>query len=432
MDLILALSAFLGGIVCCMIFGFSLAWALLLGFICFFLVGLRRGFSSKELLGMAATGGKTAFVVLRILILIGLLTALWRSSGTIAFFVYTGLKVITPRLFIMVAFLLPGILCLAFGSSFGVAGTAGVVLMVIARSGQANLLVTAGAILSGCYFGERLSPASSAAALTAAVSGVEQEDFQRRMWRTSPLPIFITLVAYGVLSYLCPIQSVDPLILTALEEGFSLSPLTVLPAAVLLILPLFHITAATSIAISCGLAGILSMAVQGMSLFELVRTCILGCTVAHPVLTDILSGGGLLSMANTILIVFLSCAYSEIFNGTGLLNTLKDLLYRLSKHIGLFATTCLVSLASAGLLCNQTVCIVMTAQMVGDLYEKDGHSPLELSEALGNSAINLAGLVPWCIACSVPLATIGGSIAAIPFGVFLYAVPLCTLLRKKR
>ena len=165
MDLILGFGLFLGSVVVCMLKGLSLGWALLVGFVCFYIVGLHRGFSARALGKMAMQGGKTAFVVLRILILIGVLTGLWRAGGTIAYFVAMGLRLITPNSFVLIACLLPAVLCLAFGSSFGVSGTAGVILMTIARSGGADPVVAAGAALSGAYFGERLSPASSAAAI---------------------------------------------------------------------------------------------------------------------------------------------------------------------------------------------------------------------------------------------------------------------------
>lgn len=428
MDLLAALAVFLAGVFFCMGAGLSLAWGLLLGLICFAMAGLRRGFSPKQLLAMAGSGAKTAFVVLRILILIGCLTALWRCSGTIAFFVYTGLRIITPHIFVLVAFLLPALLCLAFGSSFGVAGTAGIVLMVMARSGGANLPLTAGAIVSGAFFGERLSPASSAVALTAAISQVDQRDLQRQMWRTTPLPLMLTLIFYGVGAWLFPIQRVDPAILTALEEGFHLSWLTILPAIVLLVLPWFHVKASWSIAVSCVLAGILAVAIQGLSPLQVLAACWQGCTVAHPQLTGILSGGGIISMLNVIAIVFLSCAYSGIFTGTGMLDPVKQRLDRLADRIGLLSTTILVSLAASALLCNQTVALVMAQQMLGDSYQRRGRSGLELGRDLGNTAINLAALVPWCIAASVPLSTIGAGAGALPLAVYLYAVPLCALL----
>lgn len=117
------------------------------------------------------------------------------------------------------AFLLPALFSLAFGSSFGVVGTAGVILMAIARSGGADLTVTAGAIISGIYVGERLSPASSSAALTAAVSGRSQRAFQHEMWRATPLPMALSLAVYGVLSILCPIRQVD----SHIHRGFRIA-----------------------------------------------------------------------------------------------------------------------------------------------------------------------------------------------------------------
>lgn len=112
-----------------------------------------------------------SMIVLRILFFIGLLTGLWRSCGTIAFFIYHGIRVITPSLFILVAFLLTVLLSYALGTSFGVASTAGVVLMALARSGGVSEAVTAGVILSGIYFGDRGAPTSSCASLVARADG---------------------------------------------------------------------------------------------------------------------------------------------------------------------------------------------------------------------------------------------------------------------
>ena len=202
MDLLAAFGIFLLCVFGCMVKGLSLFWALLAGFFCFFAVGVRRGTPAGPLLKMAWSGMATALKVLRVLLLLGLLTGLWRAGGTVAFFVWMGVRLITPQTFVLVAFLLASVFSLAFGSCFGVVGTAGVILMTIARSGGANLVVTAGAIMSGIYFGERLSPASSSAALVSAVAGVDQRAFQMRMWRDTPVPFLATLALYGGLSFL--------------------------------------------------------------------------------------------------------------------------------------------------------------------------------------------------------------------------------------
>ena len=411
-----------------MALGWSLSWGLALGLVCFTLVGLRRGLSLRALVRMAGEGARTSLVVLRILVLIGFLTALWRASGTIAFFVHTGLEWMHPSAFYLAAFLLASALSMAFGSSFGVAGTAGVILAAIARSGGASLAVTGGAVLSGAYLGERLSPASSSAALTAALAGVEQHDFQLRMWRTTPLPLALSLVFYGGISLLHPIQQVDQTILRALEEGFDLSWTVVLPAVILLVLPFFKVSAARSILVSCGAAAVLAVWEQGRPLAEVAWSCVAGYVVEQPELTGILSGGGLLSMVNGMCIVLLSCASSGILNGAELLEPVKARLERMARRTGLYVTTAAVSVASAALLCNQSVALVLTGQMMGESFRRSGKDGLLLSQALGNTAIVLAAVVPWSIAGSVPLEAMGASALAFPFSFFLFAAPVCDWL----
>ncbi len=422
MDLLAAFGIFLFCVAGCMVRGLPLYWALLAGFFCFFAVGVRRGTPVPALLNMAAGGMRTSFKVLRILLLLGLLTALWRAGGTVAFFVCTGVRLITPGTFVLAAFLLSAVFSLAFGSCFGVVGTAGVILMTIARGSGASLPVTAGAIMSGIYFGERLSPASSSSALTAAVAHVSQREFQLRMWRDTAVPLLASLALYGGLSVLYPIRGVDPQILSALEEGFVLTWPAALPAAALLLLPWLKVSTVVSISVSCVLAAGCAIFLQGLPAEELLRACVLGYRPALATLSELMSGGGLISMVSVVLIVILSCAYSGMFNGTGLLAPVTGRVGALVERFGLFTAHIAVSLGCCALFCNQTVGIVMSAQLMGEEYRD--RPPLELAANIGNSVINLAGLVPWAIAASVPLTTMEVSAAALPLSFYLYLVPL--------
>ena len=428
MDLLLALGAFLCVNFLCMGMGWSLAIGLAFGLVCFSLVARRRGNAWGQVAAMAGQGARTAMVVLRVLLFIGCLTGLWRASGTIAFFVYTGLKLITPHIFLLAAFLLATVMSLTFGSAFGVAGTAGVILAVMPRTGGAVLFLSAGGDLRGPYLGERLSPASSSAALAAAVAGTEQNLMQRRMWRTTPVPLLLTALGYGALSVLFPIQRVDPTILTALEEAFDLSWWTVLPAVILLVLPFFRMKAVWAILTSCAVAAVIGAALQGKSWPELLKIAVLGCTVDHPDLSGILSGGGIVSMLNGMCIVLFSCASSGVLNGAKLLDPAKEKLEGLIQRTDLFFTTILVSIASAALLCNQSIALVLTEQMVGDSYRRRDRGGVDLAHALGNTAIPLPAVVPWSIAVSVPLAAMEAAPLAIPFALFLYLCPLCDWL----
>lgn len=424
MDLLVAFGIFLACVAGCMIKGLSLFWALLAGFFSFFAVGVRRGTSAPALVKMAGEGMRTSFKVLRILLLLGLLTALWRAGGTVAFFVWAGVQLITPATFTLVAFLLASIFSLAFGSCFGVVGTAGVILMTIARSGGANLVVTAGAIMSGIYFGERLSPASSSAALVSAVAKVDQHAFQMRMWRSTPVPFLMTLILYGALSVRFPIQAVDTQVVAALQEGFSLTWPTILPAAALLILPWLRVSAMTSIIVSCALSAGCALFVQGLPLEEMLRACALGYRPALPALMELMSGGGLISMVGVCLIVILSCAYSGMFNGTGLLIPVTDRIGTLTHRIGLFGAHVVVSLGCCALFCNQTVGIVMSGQLLEEEYRRRDLPAMELAVNIGNSVINLAGLVPWAIAATVPLTTMEMGASILPLSFYLYLLPM--------
>ena len=429
MDLLAAFGVFLACVAWCMVRGASLAWALAAGFVCFFAVGVRRGTPAPALMKMAGEGMVTSMKVLRILLLLGLLTALWRAGGTVAFFVWAGVRMITPGTFVLAAFLLSAVFSLAFGSCFGVVGTAGVILMTIARSGGASLPVTAGAIMSGIYFGERLSPASSSAALTAAVAGADQHEFQMRMWRSTPVPLAVTLVLYGLLSARFPIQGVDAQILSALEEGFSLTWPVTLPAAALLLLPWLKVSAVAAIAVSCVLSAGCALLVQRVPAGELLRACLLGYRPSLPALAELMSGGGLISMASVVVIVVLSCAYSGMFSGTGLLSPVTGRIGRLTERFGLFAAHIAASFGCGALFCNQTVAIVMNGQLLGEEYRRRGLSALDLAENIGNSAINLAGLVPWAIAATVPLTAMEVGPEVLPLSFYLYLLPLWCWLR---
>ena len=144
-----AFAAFLAAVITCVVTGANLLWALWLGIALFAAVGLKRGYKMQEIAAFAWKKGKTSLVVVPVLLLIGTVTGLWRGCGTISYFLYHGLRSISPQWFILMAFLLCAVLSFALGTSFGVVGTGGVVFITMARSGGVSLALTAGAIISG-------------------------------------------------------------------------------------------------------------------------------------------------------------------------------------------------------------------------------------------------------------------------------------------
>ncbi len=431
MDILVCFVLFLAAMLLCLIWGLSLVWALLFALLLFFALGLKRGYRAKALVKMAWSKMPKSMIVLRILFFIGLLTGLWRSCGTIAFFIYHGIRVITPQLFVLVAFLLTVLLSYALGTSFGVASTAGVVLMALARSGGVSEAVTAGAILSGIYFGDRGAPTSSCASLVAALTETDLYGNVRRMFKTAALPYALCLAAYAVLSLRNPIVSVDETMLRALAESFVISPWALVPALIMLVLPLVRVPIRSAMALSAAAAFLITTTVQDVSVPEALRIMLAGYHPTAGPLASVVSGGGLVSMLTPFLMIPLAALYTGILEGTGALTQAQSVLERSADRIGRFPTMILLSILASMVLCNQTIVVMMEHQLIGPVYARSGAEHEELAMDIANSGVTIAGLIPWCIACAVPLSMLGVGIEALPYACLLYLIPLCYLFTKK-
>ncbi len=432
MDLLIAFGLFIAAIAFCLYFSIPISLGVLFGLGCFFGTGLHRGFSAQKLCKMIYRSRKTSYLVCGVLFFIGCLTALWRSSGTIAYLVYYGIQLITPHWFVLIAFLLSTALSIALGSSFGTVGTAGIVLMTLARSGNADLLLTAGAVLSGAFVGERCSPTSSAGLLVAAVTGMEHKNFIKECFRTGVLPFAVTFIIYAVLSWQNPIQQVDAAVVTALERCYQLSWPTLLPAVLLVLLPWFGVSIIHVIIISGIAAFVLAVGVQQQPVLTTLLECLVGYENTDPVLKSIFSGGGVLSMLNVMLVILFANCCAGIFQGTNMLLPLQQHLQPLVDKLGIFATEIVLSFFFTGVFCNQTIGITLITQLMGNFYAEQGVSREQLAVDLDNSVITIAALIPWSIACALPLAVMHVSAAVLPYSVWLYLVPLCFLCTRKK
>ena len=407
-------------LILCLATGRPIAWALLGGLILFWIYGLKKGFSNKDLAAMAWKELKKALIVVVVVFLIGIITGLWRASGTIAFCIVKGMELVTPRLFLVIAFLLSAALSYVLGTSFGVSSTMGVILMALARSGGVDPIITAGVVLSGVYFGDRCSPASSAASLVAAVTGTELYSNVRQMLRTGLIPTILTIAIYTALSFAHPITAVDDAVLTSLRSAFRISWTALLPAVVMFVLPLFKIPIRRTMLCSIAVAAVVAFVVQGFSLSEILTIAWGGYHPADTALASVLGGGGITSMVSSYLVVSLTAMYSGILTGTGALAPLDRKAAALANRIGRFPAMVTVSSLCAGVLCNQAVTIMLGTQLLHSSYDNKN----ELAQDMENSGIMISGLIPWSIACSVPLAMLGSDLRSVPYAVLLWITPL--------
>ena len=429
--MICCFAVFLAGVLFCALKGISLIYPLSCGVAMFFLVGRRKGYATRTLLRMGWAKGKNALVIVPVLLLIGAVTALWRASGTIAFFLYYGLQGIAPSFFVLMAFLLTCLLSFTLGTSFGVIGTAGVILITLARSGGVDLAITAGAIISGAYFGDRCSPMSSCASLVAVCTGTNLYGNVREMLKTAALPTVLTAAVFGVLSLQNPLAAADTTLLNALATQYSLHWVVFVPAALMLLLPLLKIPVKIALAISAVISLIITVTLQGVPLMTALSAALAGYTPADGILKDILAGGGLLSMVSVCIICLLTSFTAGILEGINALDGIKSRIETLSDKLGLFATTALLSVVIGCFFCNQTVIVVMSEQLMAESYRRRGASRQELAMDIANSGVVLAGLIPWSIACSIPLSMLDVGMEALPWFVLLYTIPICYLFTKR-
>ncbi len=416
--------------------GLFAGYALIIGLFFFIWVGRRHGYPLAKLIQMSLRGGLKSLIVLQIFFLIGIIISVWMAAGTIPAIVFYGIKLIHPQLFLLTSFLATCLVSILIGTSIGTASTIGMAMMIMARSGHVYLPLAAGAIMSGAYFGDRNSPMSSSANLVAQITGTNLYDNIRGMICTSILPFTLTVIIYGLLSFLFPISNVSSMVSQGIIQSFQVSPWVLLPAFSILVLSGFKVNVKKSMLISIAIASALCIGIQNIPLSSLLHIMIFGFKLppSHP-MSSVLQGGGILSMMKIGLIVFLSSAFTGIFEGTSLLDGIIKRLAKKKNRWEIFGQTLLLSIASSIIGCTQALAVMLTNLLAKDTYQRNHLTKEELAIDLENSAITLAPMIPWNIAALVPLSIMDAKPISLIFSFYLYLLPLTywlSMVRKTR
>ncbi|MBE6973192.1 MAG: sodium:proton antiporter [Ruminococcaceae bacterium] len=417
------LSLFCGGLLACILFDISILYALGAGLILFFLYGKWKGFSWKELAGMALSGVKTVKNILMTFVLIGMLTALWRDAGTISVIVCYAIQLIRPSIFLLMAFLLNCLISFLTGTAFGTAATMGVICSTMAATMGVNPVLVGGAVLAGAYFGDRCSPVSTSALLVSELTGTSIFCNIRNMVRTAAVPFVVSCMLYLVVGLLSGNGGEVPELSSIFAREFVLSWVALLPAIAILLLSLFRVKVKIAMAVSILVALPISLLVQQTPVSDLPRLLVMGFQAADSEVAAMVNGGGIISMVRVSAIVSLSSSYSGIFKKTGLLDGAKKVIGSLADRVGPYtATLCTATLANM-IACNQTLGIMLTHQLCRDIQD----DPEAMALNLEDSAVVVAPLVPWSIAGAVSLSAAGAPMTGIVAAWYLYLLPLWRL-----
>lgn len=304
--------------------------------------------------------------------------------------------------------------------------------MVLAKSGHVDVNVAAGAIIAGAYFGDRCSPLSSSANLVAVLTRTSLYLNVENMLKTSVLPFLLACVGYAFFSLQHPLIGGNNPIVAAIPQSFDLNPVVLVPAVLILLLAAIRI----DVKISMGLSSLLGMAIalyiQQVGLVELLGYIATGYRLEQPSpLSEVIQGGGLLSMLQVSLIVLISSAFSGLFAGTDLLRDIELAYEQISRKAGIYTGTVVTSFATAAFACNQALAVMLTHQLTQGTYEKKRLSRYRLALDLENTVIVISPLIPWNIAGAVPAAALSADLSFIPYALYLFFVPLTYFFTRK-
>ena len=274
----LVLGIFCAELLVCVLMGISIVYALLIGLMLFVAYGKRRGFTWRELGGMIASGVKTARSVMTVLLMIGVLTGLWRACGTLPLIICYAVDLLRPETLLLTAFLLNCGISLLIGTSFGTAATMGSICMTVALSMGMDPAMVGGAILAGAYFGDRCSPVSTSALLVSELTKTDIYDNIRRMVRTAAVPFLLTCGIYGALG-LCFSGSGETADLRQIFGRTAVLHVSaLLPALLVLALAALRVKVKKAICASIAAALVLCVLLQRLPLWDILRFAVFGYT----------------------------------------------------------------------------------------------------------------------------------------------------------
>ena len=429
---LVTISLFIAGLLICIVSGANILYALLFGMVCFVSYALYKKHSPKEIAKMMKEGLSSYKNILIIFMCIGMLTAVWRCAGTIPYIIYNAVGFINPKYMALSAFVLCGLMSVLTGTSFGTAGTMGVICMMISNSLGVNPALAGGAILAGAFFGDRCSPMSTSAMLVCALTDTDIYKNIANMIRTSLIPLGLSLLFY-LLAGANTAGSADVRSTVALfAENFDLSVIAALPAVLVIVLLLARVNVRWAMLSSIALACVVSVWLQGAQIADVAKMLVFGYSVEDAELGALINGGGILSMVRVSLIITISATYSGIFKHTGILLGIKTLVKKWAEVLTPFGATAVVSIFMGMISCNQTLATTLTHQTTEDIIP----DKYEMAQTLENTAIVISPLIPWSIAGAVPLQTVGAPNSAYFAAVYLYLLPICcwihAIIKKRR
>lgn len=394
------------------------------------------GYSWSELEEGIIDTIKMAMQAVLILMVIGSIIGTWILSGTVPTMIYYGLKLLSPGIFLLATAIICCIVSVATGSSWTTAGTVGIALMGVGLGLGMPAGLVAGAIVSGAYFGDKISPLSDTTNLAPAMAGTTLFEHVKHMIYTTIPALLISLVLYGILGARYAGENFDTnqinQILTTMSENFTISPLLLIPPVIVIIIVVLKIPALPGLMSGAVLGGIFAAIFQGSNIGDIIDAAHYGYTMesGFQIVDDLLTRGGLDGMMWTVSLILIALAFGGVMEKTGMLHAVGSAILSLANSTGsLILSTVLTCIAVNLLTGEQYLSLVVPGRMFKDAYAEKGIHPKVLSRALEGSGTVTSPLIPWNTCGAFMWTTLGvHPFAYAPYAFLNILVPIINVL----
>ncbi|ARK21668.1 Na+/H+ antiporter NhaC [Sporosarcina sp. P26b] len=400
------------------------------------LVAWRYGYSWKEIEEMMYKGIRLALPAVIIIMLVGLVIGSWMGGGIVATMIFYGLKIITPSWFLVAIALICALVSLAIGSSWSTMATIGVAGMGIGLSMGIPAGMVAGAVISGAYFGDKMSPLSDTTNLAAGLTGTDLFDHIKHMLYTTIPGLLIALAVFTFLgrkfgsgeAELSSIAKTSQV----MQESFIISPwLLLVPLAVIVMVAL-KIPAVPALIIGIVLGFISHITIQGGTFADALHALQSGFAIetGNKLVDNLFNGGGLDSMMYTVSMTIVAMTFGGILEYSGMLRAIMKQLLKVVKS----TSSLIISTIGACVLTNATcseqyVSIVVPSRMFSKTYKDMGLSSKNLSRALEDGGTLTSVFIPWNTCGVFIFGTLGVSVVEYgPYAILNFAVPLLSIV----
>ena len=426
--------------------------ALILAAVVAALVGLRLGFTWKQMQEAMVKGVSLAMGAIFILLVVGSLIGTWIMGGIVPTMMYYGLQILNPAIFYTACCVICAIVAVVSGSSWTTVSTIGIALVGIAAAFDLHLGVAAGAIISGAYFGDKLSPLSDTTNMAPAMVGTELFVHIRHMlWTTVP-SVTIALILFTVIGFVQQPSATEASglseILLALDNSYNLGVHLLIPVVIVLFLIYKKMPAFPALLIGALMGGVTAMIFQQevvmafvnepdmpriLVLFKGFWMVMFGeftADTGNEALNDLLTRGGMVSMLSTIWLVVSAMMFGAAMEKTGILAAITKMILGAARSTGSLILATLGTALGLNIIAgDQYISIVVPGRMYRAEFEKRGLHPKNLSRALEDSGTLTSALIPWNTCGAFMAATLGvPTLYYLPFAFFNYTNPVISAI----